>query len=210
MEPIRLSEVKWTGGFWQQRHATCRDKMVPSMWEIMKGTKYKPFLEHFRIAAGLSEGTTTAQRGTMATSASSLKPLCGAGRRARSGVGSASRRDHHRDRQAQRSDGYIHTPVLVAARNGDADAKPFADRFNFEMYNMGHLMTAACLHHQVTGKSEFLAIARKAGDFLDAAFRDPTPEQARHAVCPSHYMGIIDLYRSTGEPRYLALAKRLV
>ena len=71
-------------------------------------------------------------------------------------------------------------------------------------------MTAACLHHQVTGKSEFLAIARKAGDFLDAAFRDPTPEQARHAVCPSHYMGIIDLYRSTGEPRYLALAKRLV
>ena len=54
--PIRLSEVKWTGGFWQQRHATCRDKMVPSMWEIMKGTKYKPFLEHFRIAAGLSEG----------------------------------------------------------------------------------------------------------------------------------------------------------
>ena len=56
VEPLHLSDVKWTGGFWQQRFATCRDKMVPSMWEIMKGTKYKPFLEHFRIAAGLSEG----------------------------------------------------------------------------------------------------------------------------------------------------------
>ena len=56
VEPIRLSEVKWTDGFWKQRYATCRDKMVPSMWEIMKGTKYKPFLEHFRIAAGLAEG----------------------------------------------------------------------------------------------------------------------------------------------------------
>ena len=56
VKPVHLSEVKWTDGFWQQRYITCRDKMVPSMWEIMKGTKYKPFLEHFRIAAGLSEG----------------------------------------------------------------------------------------------------------------------------------------------------------
>lgn len=30
--------------------------MIPAMWEIMKGTQYKPFLEHFRIAAGLAEG----------------------------------------------------------------------------------------------------------------------------------------------------------
>ena len=39
--------------------------------------------------------------------------------------------------KAQRPDGYIHTPVLIAARNGDTSAKPFADRFNFEMYNIG-------------------------------------------------------------------------
>ena len=26
------------------------------MWEIMQGTKHKPYLEHFRIAAGLVEG----------------------------------------------------------------------------------------------------------------------------------------------------------
>ena len=56
VHPVSLSEVKWTDGFWKQRYATCRDKMAPSMWEIMKGTKYKPYLEHFLIAAGLSEG----------------------------------------------------------------------------------------------------------------------------------------------------------
>ncbi len=56
-EPLRLTEVKWTDGFWKQRLDTCRDKTVPAMWEIMRGTKYKPYLEHFRIAAGLSEGT---------------------------------------------------------------------------------------------------------------------------------------------------------
>ena len=35
--PVRLADVKWTGGFWHQRFATCRDKMVPSMWKLMKG-----------------------------------------------------------------------------------------------------------------------------------------------------------------------------
>ena len=44
---------------------------------------------------------------------------------------------------------------------------------------------------------------------LDDAFRNPTPETARHAICPSHYMGILDLYRTTGERRYLELAQRL-
>lgn len=211
VEPVRLSQVKWTGGFWKQRYATCRDKMVPSMWKIMKGKQYKPFLEHFRIAAGLAEGDFHGAKWNDGDFYKWMEAVC-----ALQAVEYDPEWDQRLDeiiaiiRKAQRSDGYIHTPVLVAIRNGDTDAKPFADRLNFEMYNMGHLMTAACLHHEVTGKSEFLAIARQAGDFLDAAFRNPTPQRARHAICPSHYMGIIGLYRTTGEPRYLELARRLV
>ena len=75
--------------------------------------------------------------------------------------------------RAQRADGYIHTPVLIRQRNGDRDAQPFQDRHNFEMYNMGHLITAACLHHRVTGRDEFLDIARKTADFLCETFREP-------------------------------------
>lgn len=211
VEPVRLSEVKWTGGFWKQRYATCRDKMVPSMWEIMKGKTHKPFLEHFRIAAGLAKGEYHGAKWNDGDFYKWMEAVC-----ALQAVEHDPAWDRRLDEiiaiigKAQRPDGYIHTPVLVAARNGDTEAEPFADRFNFEMYNIGHLMTAACLHHEVTGKGEFLAIARKAADFLDAAFRKPTREQARHAICPSHYMGIIDLYRVTGEPRYLELVKRLV
>ena len=211
VEPIPLADVKWTDGFWDQRFATCRDKMVPSMWEIMKGTKYKPFLEHFRIAAGLAEGGYHGAKWNDGDFYKWMEAVCAV---------QAIERDPEWDRRldeiisvigkAQRADGYIHTPVLVAARNGDDSAKPFADRFNFEMYNMGHLMTAACRHQEVTGKNEFVAIARKAADFLDEAFRNPTPETARHAICPSHYMGILDLYRTTGERRYLELAQRLI
>jgi DUF1680 family protein len=211
LEPLHLSDVKWTGGFWGQRYATCRDQTIPSMWEIMKGTEYKPFLEHFRIAAGLSEGSYRGAQWNDGDFYKWIEAVCAV---------QAVERDRDWDRRldeiiavigkAQRADGYIHTPVLIAARNGDASAKPLADRFNFEMYNMGHLMTAACRHHEVTGKREFIEIARKAADFLDEAFRNPSPDKARHAVCPSHYMGIIDLYRATGQRRYLELAQRLI
>ena len=211
VKPIPLTEVKWTDGFWRQRYLACRDKMVPSMWNIMKGTQYKPFLEHFRIAAGISKGRYHGAKWNDGDFYKWIEAVCA--------VQAVERNDEWDRRldeiitvieKAQRTDGYIHTPVLIAARNGDVGAMPFADRFNFEMYNMGHLMTAACRHHEVTGKTNFVAIARKAADFLDNAFRDPSAERARHAVCPAHYMGIVDLYRTTGEPRYLQLAQRLI
>lgn len=209
--PLRLAEVKWADGFWRQRLATCRDKTVPAMWEIMRGTKYKPYLEHFRIAAGLSDGTYHGAPFNDGDFYKWMEAVCAL---------QATEPDPEWDQRldeiveiigtAQRADGYLHTPVLIANRNGDTTAKPFGDRFNFEMYNMGHLMTAACVHHDVTGKDSLLNIARKAADFLDNAYRNPTPEQAGHAICPSHYMGLLDLYRTTGETRYLNLAERLI
>jgi hypothetical protein len=112
--------------------------------------------------------------------------------------------------RAQRVDGYLHTPVLIANRNGDTSVEPFRDRHNFEMYNMGHLITAACLHHRVTGRQDFLDIARKTADFLETTFQNPSPELARNSVCPSHYMAMVELFRETGEPRYLALAQKFL
>lgn len=211
VEPLQHSEVKWTSGFWHQRTKICRENMIPSMWEIMKGTDYKPFLKHFEIAAGMAEGSYHGARWNDGDFYKWIEAVC-----AMQAVSFDPVWDERLDKiiaiiaKAQREDGYIHTPVLVAARNGDSNAKPFSDRFNFEMYNMGHLMTTACLHHEVTGKDSLLNVARKAADFLDAAFSSPTPEKARHAVCPSHYMGIIELYRATSETRYLRFAERLI
>jgi DUF1680 family protein len=33
---------------------------------------------------------------------------------------------------------------------------------------------------------------------------------ANNAICPSHYMGIVELYRTLGDPRYLELARGLI
>lgn len=175
----------------------------------MKGTNYSQFLQNFRIAAGIDQGRP---RGAPFNDGDFYKWLEGAC------TMQAATKDAALDRRideiiaviarAQRADGYIHTPVIIRARNGDTNAAPFADRNNFEMYNMGHLMTTAVVHHRATGKTNLLTVARKAADFLDETFRGASPEVARSSVCPSHYMGMVDLYRSTHEPRYLELARK--
>jgi DUF1680 family protein len=211
VRPLSLEDVEWTDGFWANRFDVNRQKSLPAMWAIMKGTEYKPFLQHFLIASGDAEGRyrgaqwndgdfykfLEAVTATYAvTGDPKLLPILD------ESIAAIAR--------AQRADGYIHTPVLIANRNGDTSVKPFQDRHNFEMYNMGHLITAACLHHRVTGKDDFLDVARKTADFLEVTFENPSPELARNSVCPSHYMALVELYRETGEPRYLALAQKFL
>jgi hypothetical protein len=108
---------------------------------------------------------------------------------------------------AQRSDGYIHTPVVIAERAGKLLSGDLTDRLNFEVYNMGHLMTAACRHREATGKDSLLRIAIRAADFLKGYFSKPSPEIAKNNICPSHIMGLIDLFRSTGDASYRELAE---
>jgi len=70
---------------------------------------------------------------------------------------------------------------------------------DFEMYNMGHLITAACVHQRATGKSNLMKLALKAADFLDETFKNPRPEQARHGICPAHLMALVE--HSLVQPR---------
>ncbi|MET0394007.1 MAG: beta-L-arabinofuranosidase domain-containing protein, partial [Chitinophagaceae bacterium] len=105
--------------------------------------------------------------------------------------------------------GYIYTKSIIEQRK-TGQAKMFDDKLSFEAYNFGHLMTAACVHYRATGKTSLLEIAKKATDFLIGFYDKATPEQARNAICPSHYMGIAEMYRTTQDPRYLALVKKLI
>ena len=68
--------------------------------------------------------------------------------------------------KCQREDGYIHTPVIIDQREKKSQAGEFSNRMDFETYNMGHLMTCACVHYRATGKTSLLAIAKKAADYL--------------------------------------------
>ena len=71
-------------------------------------------------------------------------------------------------------------------------------------------MTCACTHYRATGKTNLLDIAKKAADFLYRTYKSSPRTLANNAICPSHYMGVVEMYRTTGDPRYLELAQGLI
>ena len=210
VEPLNLGEARWTSGFWADRFELCRTQMVPGMARLMQGTNYSQFYFNFEILAGLVEGKP---HGASFNDGDFYKFLEGAS--ATLAVTNDARINEKLDEviaviaQGQATNGYIDTWVQLHQRETNSNILPFRDRGHWEVYNMGQLLTAASVHYRVTGKTNFLNIARKAADCLDDVFQKPTPELALQNVCPSHYMGVVELYRATGEPRYLALAKRL-
>lgn len=207
---VGMDEARWTGGFWADRFELCRTQMVPSMGRLMEGTNYSQFFHNFEITAGLAEGKA---RGASFNDGDFYKFLEGAS--ATLAITNDAALEKRLDEiisviaKAQDTNGYIDTWVQLHQRAGETNVVPFAAPDRFEVYNLGQLMTAACVHYRVTQKTNFLAIACKAADFLCDAFKNPTPALANNLICPSHYMGIVELYRATHEPRYLDLAKKL-
>ena len=211
LTPASLTEAHWTTGFWADRQENCRSKMVPGMWKLISGTERTHFLENFRIAAGLSEGRCRGAAWNDGETYKWLEAACSLlisqpDPTLRGQVDEAV----HVIAKAQRADGYLYTKVLIGQRNGDSSAQPFSDRFAFEMYCMGHLMTAACRHYQATHSDTLLTVAKRAADFLLSHFSHPTAEQAKNCVCPSHYMGFLDLWRETGDVRYREAAQHFM
>ncbi len=211
VEPLALGEARWTDGFFADRFEMCRTQMIPGMTRLMEGTNYSQFYFNFEILADLVPGKP---HGASFNDGDFYKFLEGAS--ATLAVTNDEVLSKHLDEiiaviaRGQTTNGYIDTWVQLRQRETNSAVAPFHDRNNWEVYNLGQLMTAASVHYRVTGKTNFLAVARKAADCLDEVFKTPTPELALQDMCPSHYMGIVEMYRATGEPRYLALAKKFL
>ncbi|MDR3653564.1 MAG: glycoside hydrolase family 127 protein [Paludibacter sp.] len=111
--------------------------------------------------------------------------------------------------KAQEPDGYLYTARTI----DPAHPHPWSgkDRWvnesvmSHELYNSGHLFEAASAHFLSTGKRNFLNIALKNADLLTQVFGPGKRNDA-----PGHEiveMGLVRLYRITGEKKYLNLAK---
>ncbi|MFQ9151267.1 MAG: beta-L-arabinofuranosidase domain-containing protein [Blautia sp.] len=73
-----------------------------------------------------------------------------------------------------------------------------------ELYCMGHMIEAAVAHYEVTGKTDFLEVAKKAADHIDSRFGK---EKTRGI--PGHEeieLALLRLFQATGETKYRDLA----
>lgn len=210
LRPLDAAHARWARGFWGGLHARTRDVTVPRIWQSLSDPATSPGLKNFRMAAGLEAG-------------SHVGPPFMDGDFYKWFEAAVARLETDPDAElearledlavliasVQRDDGYLHTPTFIAERN-DEDVVALADRFNFETYNLGHLITAGIRHWQVTGSETLLTAAKKAASFLESLATEKPLELARSAICPSHYMAVIDLYRATGDERYLRLSEAFV
>jgi len=211
LQSVDIDAVSWTDGFWAEQFEKCRAVMIPNMWGLLDDPEMSHAFANFQVAAGLKQGR---HRGPAWHDGDFYKWLEAAA--FVYGVTKDENLSKRMDRiievigQAQREDGYIHTPVIIAERQAPSEGREFRNRLDFETYNMGHLMTCACVHHRATGKTSLLRIAQRAADFLYATYKRSSQDVANNAICPSHYMGVVELYRTVADPRYLELAKALI
>lgn len=106
--------------------------------------------------------------------------------------------------RAQADDGYLNTWV----QGGMADAKLTAMRWSHELYCLGHLLQAAIAFTRSTGRRDLLETAVR---YVDLVERELGPG-ARTDLDghPEIETALVELWRLTGEQRFLVLAKRFI
>lgn len=112
---------------------------------------------------------------------------------------------------AQEPDGYLYTNRTInpeKAADGGGENRWTNLRVHHELYNVGHMYEAAVAHYQATGERTLLDVAIKNANLIDSVFGP-----GKNMGVPGHQeieIGLVKLYRVTGERKYLELAKFFV
>ncbi len=112
---------------------------------------------------------------------------------------------------AQEPDGYLYTARTInpAKPHHWAGDKRWSkvEVLSHELYNLGHMVDAACAHYLATGSRKFLDIAQR---YADCVVREVGPAANQATVVPGHQiaeMALARLFLITGEKKYLDEAK---
>jgi DUF1680 family protein len=206
LQAVDFTDVKLQDSFWLPRLETNHKVTVPHTFHQSEITGR---LDNFAKAAGLMEGDF---EGLRFNDSDVYKIIEGAS------YSLALYPDPELDKYlddliakiaaAQREDGYLFTPLIIDPENpprGVAKERWVSERESHELYCVGHMYEAAVAHYKATGKRTLLDVAIKSADLVDSVFG-----AKKRRAAPGHQeieLGLVKLYRVTGEKRYLDLAK---
>jgi DUF1680 family protein len=212
IQPVPFTSVKLTDNFWAPRIKKNADITIPIAFGYCESTGR---VKNFEIAGGLDTGRF--QTIYPFDDSDVFKIIEGASYSLQTFPD--PKLDAYIDTLiwkiglVQESDGYLYTNRTIAEKNGGVGLHEWAGKnrwevdsvLSHELYNLGHLYEAAVAHYQATGKRTLLNIALKSADLVNKDFG-----WDRVKVYPGHQvieMGLVKLYRVTGERKYLDLAR---
>ena len=203
-------DVDWDPGFWRECFDVAAGSTVPHIRSLFEDPDpWFHVVENFRVAAGLHEGR---HEGTPFGDGDFYKwfeaAVYVAAKRRDAALEAALEDYASLIAACQQPDGYISTKQIIADReNAGGESARLGDINDFECYNFGHLFTAACAYKRALGRDSLLKVAEKAAGYLRGMYQGFLDAGvAKTEVCPSHYMGLVELYRTTGKREYLETA----
>jgi uncharacterized protein len=200
LRSLPLSDVRLTDRFWEPRRCINREETLYSQYEHIEETGR---LDNFRRASGKVDAS---YRGLYFNDSDVYKWLEAAS------WSLATDPDPDLERivdaaiteiaDAQRPDGYLNTYFTFERAN-----ERWTNFDLHEMYCAGHLLQAAVAHFRATGRERLLDVAICFADHICEVF-GPEAHGKRLAVDGHEEieMALVELYRVTGEHRYLEQA----
>ena len=195
---LPVGSVVLTGGFWHTRQTINRKASLPHGHQMLERAGN---FHDLRLAAGLAEGP---YRGPLFMDSDLYKWLEALGWELANGPDDELRRIAAETIEliaaAQADDGYLDSYYQVA----EPGQRWRNLRDGHELYCAGHLIQAAVAHRRATGDTNLLHVACRFADHIYSVFGS-----GRRAGTPGHpeiEMALVELYRETGQPRYLELA----
>lgn len=206
--PVPFNQVHLNDDFWSKRIETNRDVTIPIAFRHCEITGR---IDNFKIAGGLMEGEFKSEAPFDDSDVSKIIE------------GAAYSLSFFPDpeleeyvdsliyfmAQAQEDDGYLYTYRTIM---GD-DSHPWIGSkrwelthvLSHELYNLGHMYEAGVAYYQATGKRNLLDVCLKSAELVCKDFGwDAFVSYPGHQEIE---IGLVKLYRLTGEKKYLDQAK---
>jgi uncharacterized protein len=196
--PVRAVTIQ--DGFWGKRRKVVFEKSIPSIRKLLEANGY---VDNFRR---LAKKMDVPRKGPVFADTDTYKWIDGVAYALQSGDYPELRKaaDEYIDLivSIQEPDGYLNT-FWVGDRAKER-LTPESMDWGHELYSLGHMSQAAVAYYRATGNRKLLDAAVKYADFLVKNYGpDKKPLLAGH---PEVEMGLIELYRTTGDKRFLNLA----